>query len=176
MILIVAGFILALFQKAVWFPKIALGLTNVFLSVVYFIVFGTEPIQHFFAAPLFIATGFLFIYEAIKRKNDIFTKPNAIQWLLLILFVLYPVVSFLLGNTFPKMVVYIMPCPVISASIVIYSCYKTKNKLLLALMAIWGITGVKAFFANALEDIILLICGLYCIKILITEFRERRTV
>ena len=169
MTLIFVGFIFALFQKTTWFPKIALGLANLFIGVVFFLVFGTEPIQYYFAAPLFIATGFLLIYEAIKRKSDIFTKPNKFQWFLLFLFLIYPFVSLLLGNAFPKMVVYIMPCPVISVSIVIYSCYKRKNKLLLILLAIWGITGIKAFFVNAFEDVILLLCGFYCMKILITD-------
>ena len=174
MVLIFAGFILALFQKAVWFSKLALGFTNIFIGIIFFLVFGTEPIQTYFAAPLFITTGFLFIYEAIKRKNNIFSRPNAVQWFLLLLFLIYPVVSIILGNVFPKMVVYIMPCPIISISIVIYSCYRDKNKLLLVLMAIWGLTGIKAFFVNAFEDVILLLCGFYCIKILITEFQKKR--
>jgi len=39
-------------------------------------------------------------------------------------------------------------------------------------MTIWGITGVKAFFANALEDIILLICGVYCMYLLVRELKK----
>ena len=34
--------------------------------------------------------------------------------------------------------------------------------VLLILLTRWGLTGIKSFFFNALEDIILLICGLYC--------------
>jgi hypothetical protein len=30
-----------------------------------------------------------------------------------------------------------------------YSYYDRRNKLLLLLMALWGLTGVKAFFAHA---------------------------
>lgn len=171
--LIITSLILAYFQKAIWFPKITLGIANIFIGIVFFIIFGTEPIQTYFAAPLYIAIGCLFIYEAIKYRTSGFNKPGIVQWMLLCLIIVYPLVSFLLGHSFPQLVVYIMPCPIISLSIVIYSCYNHKNKLLLLLMTIWGLTGVKAFFANALEDIILLICGFYCLYIFITEIREK---
>lgn len=71
------------------------------------------------------------------------------------------------------MVTYIMPCPVISMSIVIYSCYEHKNKILLMLLAIWGITGIKSYFFNVLEDSILLICGIYCIGLLAKEINRK---
>lgn len=73
----------------------------------------------------------------------------------------YPVISMLLANSFPQMVTYIMPCPVISLSIAVYAGYKRKNKALLALLTIWGLT----------EDIILLTGGLYGIALLIREIR-----
>ena len=77
----------------------------------------------------------------------------------------------LLGNSFPQMVTYIMPCPVISLSIAVYAGYKRKNKALLALLTIWGLTGIKSIIFNAYEDIILLIGGLYGIALLIREIR-----
>ncbi|MDL2300264.1 DUF6064 family protein [Clostridiaceae bacterium OttesenSCG-928-D20] len=172
--LIIISFILAFFQKVAWLPKITLGIGNIFIGVVFFLVYGTEPIQIYFAAPLYLGTGILFIYEAIKHKCSRFNRPVAGQWVLLSLVIVYPQVSFLLGHSFPQFVVYIMPCPIISLSIVIYSCYDHKNMPLLLLMAIWGLTGVKAFFANALEDIILLICGLFCLRLLIQELKNKQ--
>jgi len=127
-----------------------------------------------FAFPLFVFSGVLFIFESFKNKQDILEKFNKIQFILLILYLSYPFVSFIFGNRFPKMVTFIMPCPIISVSIVIYSSYKIKNKLLLVCMALWGLTGVKAFVANAYEDIILLICGIYCIYVLINQIRIKR--
>ena len=91
---------------------------------------------------------------------------------LLVLYLAYPFVSILLGNSFPQMVTYIMPCPVISISMTVYSGYKRKNKLLLALLTICGLTGIKSVIFNAYEDIILLICGLYGIALLANETRQ----
>ena len=59
------------------------------------------------------------------------------------------------------MVTYIMPCPVISLSIAVYMGYTRKNRVLLALLTIWGLTGIKSIIFNAYEDTILLIGGLY---------------
>lgn len=173
MVVIAASFIVSNRTKKHWLPKVALGISTSYIGIVFFLVYGTEPIQHFFAAPLFIVTGLLFIWEGLKNKHEILNPFKRINWFLLFLFLLYPVISMLLGNSFPKMVVYIMPCPVICLSIIIYSRYARKNILILILLSLWGLTGVKSFFFNAYEDIILLLCGLYCVSILIAELKNK---
>jgi len=165
------AFFLSYTGRIKWIIKFTLGIIILYIGIVYFGYYGTEIIQKYFAFPLFIISGLLFIFESIKNKQDILEKFNKIQFILLILCLLYPLVSFILGNRFPKMVTYIMPCPIISISIVIYSAYKIKNKLLLVCLSLWGLTGIKAFVANAYEDIILLICGVYCIYVLIIQIR-----
>ena len=67
-----------------------------------------------------------------------------------------------------------MPCPVISLSIAVYAGYKRKNKLLLALLTVWGLTGIKSIIFSAYEDIILLLCGLYGIILLIGEIKQSK--
>lgn len=170
---IMTGVVLAYFGKATWLPKAALGITNLFMGSAFFLIYGTEPIQTYFAAPLFVGVGLLFIWEAFKFRKSAFRHFNKVQWLLLFLVALYPLASLLLGHSFPQMVLYIMPCPLISLSIVVYTCYEHQNKILLALMAVWGLTGIKSFFFNAFEDIILLICGIYSLYILVQQLRKR---
>lgn len=46
-------------------------------------------------------------------------------------------------------------------SIAVYAGYNRKNKLLLVLLTLWGLTGIKAIIFQAYEDVILLACGLY---------------
>lgn len=152
--------------------KVALGAANLYIGVVFFMLYGTQPIQKFFALPLFLAIGALFLYESWKNKNDFLQRPTLFQLVLLILYILYPIISFLLGNRFPEIVTFIMPCPVVSLSIVIYAGYKQKNKLLLLLLTIWGLTGIKSVMFNAYEDIILLICGLYGVVLLVREMKK----
>ena len=92
---------------------------------------------------------------------------------MLLLFVLYPAISFLLGNTFPKMVTYIMPCPIVSVSIAVYSGYRRKNRFLLLLLTIWGLTGIKSLIFSAYEDIILLVAGISGVSLIFNDYKWR---
>lgn len=130
---------LSYMQKVKWAAKFSLGIVNLFIGIAFFAWYGTEPIQKFFALPLYLLCGGLFFYESWRNKEDMIKRPNLIQITLLLLYLLYPAVSILLGNSFPQMVTYIMPCPVISLSIAVYAGYKRKNKVLLTFIDYLGI-------------------------------------
>lgn len=161
--------------KVNWAAKFALGITNLFIGIGLFAWYGTEPIQKFFALPLYLLCGILFLYESWHNKNDLLEKPTSFQSLLIVLYLLYPFISVVLGNSFPQMVTYIMPCPIVSLSITVYAGYKRKNKLLLLLLTIWGFTGIKSVIFNAYEDIILLICGFYGIALMVNEIKQSKS-
>ena len=163
---ILLAVVLSYMQKVKWAAKFSLGLANLFIGIVFFAWYGTEPIQKFFALPLYLLCGGLFVYESWRNRDDTIQKPNMLQGILLFLYLCYPIVSILLGNSFPQMVTHVMPCPVVSLSIAVYAGYKRKNKMLLALLTIWGLTGIKSIIFSAYEDIILLLCGLYGILLL----------
>ena len=174
LLLIIVSVIFSLSGKIKNFAKIALGAANLFIAISFFGFYGTENIQKFFALPLYALCGILFIYEAFKNKDDRLALSSSIQLILLFLYCLYPVISAMLNHRFPKIVTYIMPCPIISLSIALYSCYSKKNKLLMLLLVLWGLTGIKALFFNVYEDLILLLCAIYGIFILVKEFRAAR--
>lgn len=171
-VFVLLAILLSYMRKVKWAAKFALGLANLFIGLAFFAWYGTEPIQKYFALPLYLACGGLFLYESWHNKSDMILKPNRIQIILLLLYLLYPIVSLTLGNTFPQMVTYIMPCPVISLSMAVYAGYKKKNKVLLVLLTIWGLTGIKSIIFNAYEDIILLLCGLYGLVLLVNEIKS----
>ncbi|OUO76020.1 hypothetical protein B5F53_17785 [Blautia sp. An249] len=170
--ILILGIALSYTQKVKWSAKFVLGIVNLFIGIAFFSYYGTEPIQKFFALPLFLVCGILFLYECYHSRDDRLEKPNLWQVSLLALYLLYPLISVMLGNNYPQMVTHIMPCPVVSLGIVIYSGYKRKNKALLTLLTVWGLTGIKSVIFNAYEDIILLVCGLYGIILLINEIRQ----
>lgn len=70
-------------------------------------------------------------------------------------YLFYPVFSMRLENSFLQMVTHIMACLVIILSIAVYAGYKRKNKVLLTLLIIKGLTGTKSVIFNAYEDSIL---------------------
>lgn len=160
--------------KVKWLAKLALGVLNLFIGVVFFAVYGTEPIQMYFALPLFLLSGALLAYDGIHDREDCLKKPDRFAAVLLAMYLLYPIVSLLLGNSFPKMVTHIMPCPAACLSIAVYSCYCRKKLLILSLLTIWGLTGIKSVFFSAYEDIILLISGIYGVKLIYSEIQQRK--
>lgn len=174
MIFLALSLLLSYSGKIIWIAKLALGLTNLYIGIVFFGIYGTEPIQKFFALPLYLLCGILFLYECMCNKYDKLKKPTCYQIILLLLYLIYPVISIILGNHFPKMTTYIMPCPVISLSIAVYSSYESKNKFLLVLLTIWGLTGIKSVIFDVYEDLILLICGIYGIILIVREIRKTK--
>lgn len=169
--LLLATLFLSYRTKIRFAVKLALGLFHLFIGIVFFGMYGTQPIQKFFALPLFIACGVLFIFESITNPGDTPRKPSLFQILLLCLYALYPVFSFLLGHRFPLIVTYSMPCPTACLGLSVYALYPKKNKILLLLLTVWGLTGVKAIFFDAYEDIILLVCGIYGVFLLYKELQ-----
>lgn len=174
LILTVIAVTLSYTNKIVCSAKLMLGIANLFIGVLFFGYYGTQPIQKFFALPLYLICGFLFLYEVRHNKNDTLSRPNLFQIILLLLYCLYPIISLSLGNRFPEMVTHIMPCPIVSLSIAVYAGYKRKNKLLLLLLTIWGLTGIKSVIFAAYEDVILLVCGIYGVYLLIKEMRPSK--
>lgn len=173
LVFLIFSLVLSYRRKNPWMAKFALGIANLFIAVVFFAWYGTEPIQKYFALPLYLLCGGLFLYEGWRNKEDILERPNLVQSLLLLFYVCYPLVSVMLGNRFPQMVTYIMPCPVVSLSIAVYAGCQKKNKLLLALLTVWGLTGIKSVIFSAYEDLILLACGLYGVMLLVHEVRRK---
>ena len=174
-IFVILAIILSYMRKVNWVAKFALGITNLFIGIMFFAWYGTEPVQKFFALPLYLLCGILFLYESWHNKNDLLERPTPFQSLLIVLYLHYPLISAAPGNSFPQMVTHIMPCPVISLSIAVYAGHKRKNKLLLILLTIWGLTGIKSIIFHAYEDMILLLCGFYGIMLSVNEIKRSKS-
>lgn len=173
MLLLALAIVLTYTWKKPYLAKFVLGTLNLFIGTGFFGIYGTEPIQKFFAMPLFTFTGILLAYEAVYHKEDQLHRPKILQGILFALYLAYPLISMLLGNTFPHITTYIMPCPVMCLTIIVYAGYEKKNRLLLLLMTLWGLTGVKSLVFDVYEDLILLTCGIYGVYLLIQEFKIR---
>lgn len=174
LVFLVFAMYMVFFTRGKWIGKAVLGFLNLYIAIMFFAVYGIEKIQRYFALPLFLGIGILFIYEAIKNKDDEVNRPTIPAGILMVLYLLYPAISMLLGASFPQMVTHIMPCPVVTISTAVYSCYKKKNRLLLVLLTIWGLTGVKSVIFSAYEDLILLLAGLYGVYLIVKEIKIRK--
>ena len=86
LIFVILAIVLSYIQKVNWAAKFALGITNLFIGIVFFAWYGTEPIQKFFALPLYLLCGILFLYESWHNKNDLLEKPTPFQSPLIVLY------------------------------------------------------------------------------------------
>ena len=60
LVFLVCSVILSYQRKNPWMAKFALGIANLFIGIVFFAWYGTEPIQKYFALPLYLLCGGLF--------------------------------------------------------------------------------------------------------------------
>lgn len=160
--------------KLSYLPKIALAGSNLFIGIVFFLLFDKSPVGLFFACPLYLAVGILLVIDCIRYTDDNFNTFDPVSGAYLFLILCYPLVSLSLGHAYPKQVLYLLPCPTISFSIMIYSRYSKKSVLLLSLMTIWALTGLKAFAFNVLEDLILFSTAFYSIYLIWITLANRR--
>lgn len=110
--------------------------------------------------PYFILIGCLFLYGLLNSKTEI-QQPTEFQFFLYALALCYPLISFALNHHYPQQVWFILPCPFASLALTTVCRLKKRNYFLNILLIIWGLTGVKAFFFDVKEDLILLIIGIY---------------
>ena len=90
LLVLLVMFALSYTQKAPWAAKFALGIANLWIGLAFFARYGSEPIQKYFVLPLYLLFGILFLYESRHNGADTLQKPTAVQALLLLLWLLYP--------------------------------------------------------------------------------------
>lgn len=71
LIFMILAIALSYIRKVNWAAKFALGIVNLFIGIVFFAWYGTEPIQKFFALPLYLLCGILFLYEFEGRMKNV---------------------------------------------------------------------------------------------------------
>ena len=79
LLVLLVMFALSYTQKAPWAAKFALGIANLWIGLAFFARYGSEPIQKYFALPLYLLFGILFLYESRHNGADTLQKPTAAQ-------------------------------------------------------------------------------------------------
>ena len=71
-IMLAVALVLSWKGKITWAAKAALGIVHLFIGIIFFGVYGVEPIQKYFALPLYLCCGVLFIVESIINNISIY--------------------------------------------------------------------------------------------------------
>ncbi len=75
LLVLLVMFALSYTQKAPWAAKFALGIANLWIGLAFFARYGSEPIQKYFALPLYLLFGILFLYESRHNGADTLQSP-----------------------------------------------------------------------------------------------------
>jgi hypothetical protein len=149
-------------------------------GIVLFLFFLKNPISMYTGTPLFLIVAALFVVDIFTQKTQ-FRFPEArwkqvitLLWILLVL--LYPVIGWPLGHTFPQVLLPMFPCPltVFALALVAAAAPKVDKKVFIFLLP-WALMGLPKCFGSldCYEDCILFAAGVYGLIELIRNWKKR---
>ncbi|MDR5587913.1 MULTISPECIES: DUF6064 family protein [Clostridium] len=158
--------------------KIFLSFSFAWISIVFFILNGSNELNKYLTATLFGSIALLFFIDIFK-DNIIFERNkrfNKLVFILYILFLAYPLISIILGHAYPAITTWLMPCPLVVYSITLLVSFSTKvDYKILILLIFWALTGLpKIFMFGVPEDFILFLSGILAIYVWTLIIKERK--
>ena len=152
--------------------KLWFGIESLYIAVVFFFIHDGSGTALLLGGPLFIIISALLILDSMKPA--VMRRANPVEIVLYSVISLYPMFSFILGHEYPRMVLPLMPCPLVSYILVTYTRYEKRNLILELLLVFWAVTGLpKAVIFNVPEDIILFLAGIYFIVFRYIEYKKK---
>lgn len=128
-----------------------LGFLWLWAGIVYHLIFFTEisPPAYLFGT-LFIFQGLLFLYEGVVRNRLIFRISQKIYGIFGAIFiayalVIYPLIGYALGRTFPSSPTFGVPCPttIFTFGLMLWTDKKVPLSLLI-IPVLWSTVGTSA--------------------------------
>ena len=165
------------FRTDAWL-KILFAVLFTWNGVVFFLLYASNPISTYFGAPLFLILSVLFLIDLFTKTTQYhfpevrWKRAATVIWILLVL--LYPLFSLLLGHTYPALITPLMPCPltVLAIALVTAASPRADRKILLMLMP-WALAGLPKCLGalDCYEDCILFAAGVYGLVLLIWDWK-----
>ena len=176
LILIALLLLYFLFRKKIYSNSLisaGLALFWLWMGIVYHLIFFSQinPAAKIFGA-LFIIQAGLFIYYGIIKHNLKFKyKKNIIGFIAIVFFlyalIFYPLLGFALGNRYPEMPTFGLPCPTTIFTFGLIMLLENRKKTLFIIPILWSIIGFGAAIKLGIfQDIGLLIAGAASLVIL----------
>jgi hypothetical protein len=163
-------------QTDVWM-KAFLSFAFAWDGVVFFL---RNPISMFTGAPLFIIVAILFVVDIFAKKTAFrlpdkrWNKGLTILWILLAL--LYPVIGWPLGHTYPQTLLPVFPCPLtVFALALVAAAAPRVDRKVFAFLLPWALMGLPKCFGalDCYEDCILFAAGVYGLIVLVRNWKAR---
>ena len=180
LILIALLLLYFLFREKIYSNRLisaGLALFWLWMGIVYHLIFFSQinPAAKIFGA-LFIIQAVLFIYYGIIKHNLEFKyKKNIIGFISIVFFlyalIFYPLLGFALGNRYPEMPTFGLPCPTTIFTFGLIMLLENRKKPLFIIPILWSIIGFGAAIKLGIfQDIGLLIAGAASLVILFIKY------
>jgi hypothetical protein len=154
--------------------KIFMVFLNLWISVFYYLIYGSEREYYFIFAIFWGIIASVWLYDLVKGNYHFERsyKYDKIAYLLYAMPFVYPMVSLWRGLHFPMMTSPVMPCTVAIFSLgLLMSFSKRINLFLILFLFHWTILGISKIYLYKLpEDIILAICSVPPIFLYFKEY------
>ncbi|MEZ2277487.1 MAG: DUF6064 family protein [Microcoleus sp.] len=136
-------------------------------GIIYHLIFFTKisPPAYVFGA-LFVFQGLLFLYEGVVKNSLSFRASQKFYGILGAIFityalVIYPLIGYALGRTFPASPTFGVPCPttIFTFGLLLWTDKKVSSSLLIV-PVLWSLVGTSAALSFGIkEDFGLLVAG-----------------
>ena len=147
--------------------------------IVFFLIFVRNPISMFTGVPLFIIVSILFVVDIFVKKIH-FKLPSG-KWMRgftfvwIALTILYPLLGWPLGHTWPQVLLPLFPCPltVFAIAMITAAVPNVDKKAFVALLP-WALLGLPKCFGalDCYEDCVLFASGVYGLIVLIRNWKS----
>jgi Family of unknown function (DUF6064) len=169
---------IALAMKKYWMSELSIGVILAFfwfwMGIVYHILFFAviNPAAYLFGS-LFILQGLLFIYYVVIRKAVVFQfHKDSRGWvgglLMLYALVIYPVLGYTQGHSWPNTPTFGLPCPttIFTFGLLLWT-EKRIPLMLVVIPLIWSVIGTSAAFTMGVkQDFGLIVSGVVFVVML----------
>jgi len=163
------------------FISVLLAIFWLWMGIVYHsIYFSTINKAAYLFGTLYIIQAFLFIYYGVMKtslsfnfRKDIFGITGSV--LILYAIILYPLIGYFLGHTYPNTPTFGLPCPttIFTFGILLWTTKSVPFPVLI-IPFIWSVVGFSAVvYFGMYEDIGLLIAGIITVSAQFTMNRKR---
>jgi hypothetical protein len=180
--LIALSMIFLVFYKKSWSSRaisVMLAIFWVWVGLVYYLMFFRQNTP-FIAIPfgiLFIVQAALFLYLGVYKgglsfgfKSDIYGLLGA--FFILFSLVLYPIIGYISGHTYPAAPIIIAPCPTTIFTFgLLLMLEKNFNKYLLIIPLLWALVGTGAVVMYGVyADVMLPITGIMSTALILRRY------
>lgn len=154
--------------------KLFMIFLNLWIAGAYYMVYGEPRPYHEMMAMLWVIMGGIWVYDLTAGEASLQNNAhhNRFALILLLMPLIYPLCSLLLGRNFPAITSPVMPCSVAVFTLGLMLAFSQRVNIVLAMfLCHWALVGLaKTYFYGIPEDYLLGVSVIPCLYLLFKEY------